>query len=118
MCIVNKTDVFLWTHTFQSARPSLEELLTGLKSGWQTYSLSYEHNRLWRGDEAMRFVDANVNTSYGGGCPFLGTMSYTSLLPVNGTSALVAYDLRLPSYSGYPSAQAGFTVGVRVTTGD
>ena len=75
------------------------------------HSLSYQHNRLWEGDADLRFVDAYVNTSYNGE-HFLGTLSYTSLLSINSTAAIVTYDLRSLSYQGLPETQAGFSMEV------
>ena len=56
-----------------------------------------------------------MNTSYGSpSCPFLGTMSYTSLLALNQTAAAVTYDLRLPQFRGYASVQMGFSMAIDV----
>jgi hypothetical protein len=82
-CWINKTDVLLWAHAGRG-------IGTAAPAAWQKHSLSSRHNALWRGDPALRFFADDINATYGGPhSHFLGTLSYTSLLPLSATSAVV-----------------------------
>ena len=66
------------------------------------HSLSYQHNRLWKGDRKLLFTKA-VNSSH----PFaFETQSYTSVQPLGPSAALVLYNI----YSG--EGPAGFAMRV------
>ena len=117
-CWLNKTDVLLWAHTgevtHQGGSPTMYSSLhnhsSSIAEGWQRYSLSYIHNQLWRGDPMLRYTSETVNATYGGPhSHFLGTLSYTSLLPIDDQTALVIYDLRLPTWRGIPAVQFDFS---------
>jgi hypothetical protein len=104
-CWINKTDVLIWTGTVDSIAANQ----------WGEYSLSYQHNNLWQGDPSLRFGPATVNGTYGGpDGTFLGTLSYTSLIPLGPNAGVVTYDLRLPEWHGIPSVQIGFSMRFRV----
>ena len=117
-CWLNKTDVLLWAHTGETNGdgPGTPK---GMAGDWERFSLSYVHNKLWTGDPALRFSDGTVNTTYGGPhSHFLGTLSYTSLLSINESSAVVTYDLRLSEWHGIPAVQFGFSMRVHVRVVD
>ena len=103
-CYANRTDVSLWAATGESV----------VANDWRRFSLSGQHNRLWQGDPALRFLPDSVNKSYGAASKFLGSLSYTSLVPLGPDSGVVTYDLRLPKYKGMPSVQIGFSMRFRV----
>lgn len=102
-CYANRTDVSLWAATPKSV----------ISNNWRRYSLSGQHNALWKGDPQLRFQPDSVNTSYSAGM-FLGTLSYTSLVSLGPSLGVVTYDLRLPEWQGLPSVQFGFSMRFRV----
>jgi hypothetical protein len=78
-CSGNTVDNFLWV---QSGVADADA------AAWVRYSLSYQHNKLWKGDPALRFSSA-VNQSH----PFaFETQSYTSVVPVGPTTVVVLYN--------------------------
>ena len=69
----NTRDILLWVSW------------DGTALNWQTFSLSYQHNRLVK-DTALRF-SAAVNSTSG-----RATTSYTSLLAIDEKTAVVIYN--------------------------
>ena len=106
-CFSNRSDVALWINTAAAA-----------PSGWQQYSLSYQHNRLWQGDPQLRYQPDGVNASYAPNGPFLETISYTSVMPVDDETAVITYGLRLPQHGGLSTVQFTFAMRVRVPSSD
>ena len=69
-------------------------------SSWSRHSLSFQHNRLWKGEAALRFTP-QVNQSD----PFsFLTQSYTSLVPLGPKAAMVFYQMYYGNAQGTGAA--------------
>jgi len=95
-CLANTRDNMLWTSA------------TGAPNGWANYSISFQHNSLWRGDASFLF-DASVN-----GTAQWETLSYTSVVRTGPDSFAVFYNkcVNVKTFPPWPSAN--FMMQVRV----
>jgi hypothetical protein len=96
LCVENTKDILLWISFDGSAR------------NWTTFSLTYQHNRLWSGDARFLFDDLVNNTAA------WESLAYTSLVPQSENSAVVFYQkFFTPSWPPWPSAT--FMMHVQIT---
>lgn len=96
MCVEQTKDILLWV----SADGSADE--------WASFSLTYQHNRLWHGDRSFLF-DQLVNSTAA-----WESLAYTSLVPESESSALIFYQKSFsPTWPPWPSAT--FVMRVQVT---
>jgi hypothetical protein len=87
-CLANTRDNMLWTSA------------TGAPNAWANHSISYQHNRLWRGGASYLF-GASVN-----GTAQWETLSYTSVVRTGPDSFAVFYNkcLNVNTFPPWPSA--------------
>ena len=95
-CLAGTRDNMLWTSA------------TGAPNDWANHSISFNHNRLWRGDAAFLF-GAGVN-----GTALWETISYTSVVRTGAASFAVFYNkcVNVKTFPPWPSAN--FVMQVRV----
>jgi hypothetical protein len=96
LCVENTKDVLLWISADGSA------------NNWTTFSLTYQHNLRWRGDQ--RFLFSNLVNDTGA----WESLAYTSIVPSTRNSAWVFYQkFFTPSWPPWPSAT--FMMEVQIT---
>ena len=89
-CTRKTVDVLLWA----------SDNASDSDSSWSRHSLSFQHNRLWKGEAALRFTP-QVNQSD----PFsFLTQSYTSLVPLGPKAAIVFYQMYYGNAQGTGAA--------------
>jgi hypothetical protein len=96
LCVDSTKDILLWVSADGSA------------SDWIQFSLTYQHNQLWRGDQRYLFDDLVNSTDA------WESLAYTSLVAQSNNRALIFYQkFFTPSWPPWPSAT--FAMQVEVT---
>jgi hypothetical protein len=110
VCVENTTGIFLWVN---------EDGMGGSRGGgdprseWVRHSISYQHNRLWRGDPRYLY-DERVNIS-----DAWQTLSYTSMMVTGPDSVVLTYQRFFPfgpnqTVKHWPGPNVNFAIQVRV----
>ena len=109
LCVENASGVFAWVN---------EDGMGGIGGGapraeWVKHSISYQHNRLWRGDPIYLF-DERVNVS-----DAWQTLSYTTMMATGPDSLTITYQRFFPygpncSVKSWPGPNVNFAIQVRV----
>jgi hypothetical protein len=95
LCVENTKDVLLWISSDGSA------------NNWTTFSLTYQHNLLWHGDQ--RFLFDNLVNDTGS----WESLAYTSLVSQSENSAFVFYQKFFnPTWPPWPSATFSMRVQI------
>eukprot|EP01052_Picozoa_sp_SAG31_P012137 SAG31_NODE_702_length_12723_cov_4.100206_5_plen_868_part_00 len=85
ICVENQSGLFLWANEGMARAPGTANEKSN-ESVWKRISVSNVHNQLWTGDSAYRF-DEGINAS-----DLFETMTYTALIQLTPTSALLTYN--------------------------
>lgn len=104
LCVEGTKDVSLWVN-WQGT--------VSANAVYEKFSVSFWHNKLWRGQERFRFNEAVNDTHHQG---FM-TQAYTSLLPAGNDSVVLVYNMYPnASYvrSGGSNGGAGFAMRITV----
>ena len=80
-CLAKTVDISLWVNNEQDYGVSSHK-----PESWTKHSISYQHNRLWKGDRQFRF-DARVNNTND-----WETLAYTALLVTGPRSGAIVYN--------------------------
>ena len=96
-CVAKTKDISLWTSATGTPTDS-----------WSEYSVTYQHNRLWRGNATFLF-DARVNDT-----TKWETLSYTSVVRTGPESFAVFYNKFMSVTNFPPWPSANFVMQVRV----
>ena len=96
LCVENTKDIRLWVS------------VDGNAHNFSTFSLSYQHNRLWSGDSRFLFDELVNNTDA------WESLAYTSLVPKSENSAFIYYN-KFFSASWPPWPSATFMMQVQIT---
>jgi hypothetical protein len=109
LCVEESQGVYLWLN---------EDGMGGIggrnpRTEWARHSISYQHNRLWRGDPRYLFNET-VNASNG-----WGTLSYTSIMVTGPNSAAISYQ-QFGAYGpnhtvqAWPGPNSNFVIQLRL----
>lgn len=101
LCTEHMTGLFMWLN------------LAGTREGaWERYSLSYQHNMHWKGDQSYKF-DERVNSS-----DIFESQAYTSLMQVDDTSFVVTYNKYWPKlFNGEDGCQGSDPLKIGCSSG-
>ena len=114
ICVENMTGLFIWHNPDGLA----DHAGIGDGSEWQRHSITYWHNRLWKGETAYKF-DERVNVSN-----LFESQAYTGLIPLgksedgNGQDFMVTYNRYWdPLFDGMPGCDGTDGNGLGCSTG-